>query len=225
MMTTFRRFSGLVAAIAAITMANKAHGAEFKVSSATFQPTDGSISIAVHLDNNSNAVLSLAAFSFQLQVSGTGTGRVEFDSTTQPNSLTDPNYIFFGNSAAQTTPSTPWALNSVSGGVNNDFVFTDTTDDTLNVNVAANASKLLANIILKPASGAAAPQSGDVYTLAFVSAGTSIFDDTLNSISFTTGTGTLTVPIPAPEPSTFSMASVAVVMLLMKLCPKRKRWV
>ena len=221
-MKKMRGMCGLLAVVA-IMFANMARAAEFKVSSATFQPTDGSIAIAVSLDNNSSSVLSLAAFSFQLQVSGTGAGRVEFDSTTQPNSLTDPNYIFFGNSAAQTTPSTPWAVNSVSGGVNNDFVFTDTTDDTFNVNVAANGSKLLANIILKPASGAAAPQSGDVYTLAFVTAGTSLFDDALNSISFTTGTGTLTAFIPAPEPSTFGMASVAVVMLLMKLWPRKGR--
>jgi len=221
-MSYFRKTGLLLAAILAITTAS-AQAAEFKVSSATFQPTDSSIAIAVQLDNNSGSVLSLAAFSFQLQVSAIGSRRVEFDSSSRPDSLSNSNYIFAGNSAAQNTPTTPWAVNSVSGGVNNDFVFTDTTDDTFNMNVAANSSKLLANIILKPASGAAAPQPGDVYTLTFITAGTSIYDDSLNSISFTTGTGTLTVPIPVPEPSTIGMASLAMVMLFMKLWPRANR--
>jgi len=210
-------------ALAVIMNLATAGAAEFKVSSATFQPTDSSIAIAVQLDNNSGSVLSLAAFSFQLQVSSVGSRRVEFDSSSQPDSLSNSNYIFAGNSAAQNTPTTPWAVNSVSGGVNNDFVFTDTTDDTFNMNVAANSSKLLANIILKPASGAAAPQPGDVYKLTFITAGTSIYDDSLNSISFTTGTGTLTVPIPVPEPSTIGMASLAMIMLFMKLWPRASR--
>ena len=220
-MKNVRRIGSILAAILTLSTIS-APAAEFKVSSATFQPTDSSIAIAVNLENNSSAVLSLAAFSFQLHVSsGSGT-RVEFDSASQPNSLTDSNYIFFGNSAAQNTPTTPWTVNSASGVVNNEFVFTDTTDDTFNVNIAANASKLLANIILKPASGSAAPQPGDVYTLAFITAGTSLYDDALNSISFTTGTGTLSVPVPAPEPSTYGMASVAVIMLVMKLWPRIK---
>lgn len=222
-MRTLQRQTHLLAVLAACWATMSTQAAEFKVSSATFQPADSTIAIAVSLDNNSGSVLGLAAFSFQLQVSGTGTGRVAFDSTTQPDSLTNANYIFFGNSAAQNTPSTPWAVNSVSGGVNNELLFTDTTDDTFNVNVAANTTKLLANIILKPATGSNAPQPGDVYTLAFITAGTSLYDDALSPISFTTGTGTLTVPIPVPEPSTLGMATVAAVMVWMKLWPRARK--
>lgn len=187
------------------------HAAEMQVSSATFNPNDSSISVSVTLLNNSSNQLSLAAFSFELQVSPVSPRSVEFDASTQPDSLTNNNYVFFGNSAAANTPTTPWSVNSIGGGVNNGFVFSDTTDTTFNVNVAANTSKLLANILMVPGSGSAKPQAGDSFTLSFVSAGTSIFDENLNPIAFTTGTGTLTVPV--PEPSSYAMAGLGFAII------------
>ena len=179
---------------------------DFAVSSATFQPNDNSISLSVTLSNPGSTSINLAAFSFELAVTPVSPRRVEFDAVSQPDSLSNSNYIFYGNSADYTTPLTPWSVKSTGGGVNNDFVFSDTTDNTLNMTVPANSSKLLANIRLKPGSGSVRPQSGDVYTLSFISAGTSIFDENLNPVSFTTGTGTLSVPV--PEPSTYILAII-----------------
>lgn len=218
-MKNVQRFGSLLGTILTLSVVS-ASSAEFKVSSATFQPTDNTIAISVNLENNSSSILSLAAFSFQLQVTSVSSTMVEFDTLSQPNTLSNSDYIFTGNSAAQNTPFTPWAVSSVSGKVNNNYVFSDTTDDTFNISIPAGSSKLLANIILKPATGSAAPQSGDVYNLSFITAGTSLFDDTLNSVAFTTGSGTLSVPTSVPEPSTYAMAMVAVLMLLRKLWPK-----
>ena len=193
--------------------------ANISVSSAVFSPTDASISIQVLLENNTASILNLAAFSFELEVTPISPTRVEFDPTSQPDSLTDPNYVFYGNSSDQTTPTTPWAVKSTNGGVNNDFVFSDITDNTLNMSVAANSSKLLANIRLVLGSGAARPQSGDIFTLSFVAAGTSIIDENLAPVTFTTGTGTLTAAV--PEPSTYALALAG--SLVMGTLARRRR--
>lgn len=203
-----RNFSILLSTACLLVAAASGRAANISVSSAVFSPTDSSISVQVLLENNTSSVLNLAAFSFELEVTPVSPRRVEFDASSQPDSLTNANYVFFGNSADQTTPTTPWAVNSTGSGVNNDFVFSDTTDNTLNMSVPANSSKLLANIRLVPGSGAARPQSGDVFTLSFVSAGTSIIDENLASVTFTTGTGTLTATA-VPEPSTYALALIS----------------
>lgn len=195
--------------------------ANLSVSSAVFDPSAGSINIQVMLENNSGTVLNLAAFSFELEVTPVSPRRVEFDTTGQPITLTDPNYVFFGNSADQTTPTTPWAVNSTGSGVNNDFVFSDTTDNTLNMTVGANSSALLANIRLVPGTGSASPQAGDVFTLSFVAAGTSIIDENLANVTFTTGTGTLTATA-VPEPSTYALALVGLGILAAMKKQQRK---
>lgn len=195
--------------------------AEFTVSSASFQPNDSSISISVMLSNPSSASINLAAFSFELTVTPISPRRVEFDPLSQPNSLGDSNYIFFGNSSSLNTPLTPWSVKSTGGGVNNTIVFSDSTDTTSNVSLAANSSKLLANLNLVPGTGLNRPQAGDVYQLSFLSNGTSIFDENLNPISFTTGSGSLTVPV--PEPSSYMMVTLAFCVLLLKLRFKARK--
>jgi len=200
------KFSAIISTACLLIGFSVSRAANISVSSAVFSPTDSSISVQVLLENNTSSVLNLAAFSFELEVTPVSPRRVEFDAISQPDSLTNANYVFFGNSADQTTPTTPWAVNSTGSGVNNDFVFSDTTDNTLNMSVAANSSKLLANIRLVPGSGAARPQSGDVFTLSFVAAGTSIIDENLAPVTFTTGTGTLTAAV--PEPSTYALALI-----------------
>lgn len=209
-----------ILSLACLFMGNSSSRAAYlSVSSAVFIPTDASINIQVLLENNSSSILNLAAFSFELEVTPISTRRVEFNASSQPDSLTDPNYVFFGNSSDQTTPTTPWAVNSTGTGVNNDFVFSDTTDNTLNMSVAVNSSKLLANIRLVPGSGAARPQAGDIFTLSFVAAGTSIIDENLATVTFTTGTGTLIAAV--PEPSSYAL--VLVGSMVMGWLKRRRR--
>lgn len=185
--------------------------AELQISSTTFNPNDSSISVSVKLTNNSSNLLTLAAFSIELQITPVSPRRVEFNASSQPETLTNSEYIFYGNSSAYMTSTTPWAVNSSGSGLNNDFVFSDVTDNTLNMNVPANGTKLLANIRLVPGTGIAQPLPGDLFTLTFISAGTSIFDENLVSVPFTLGTGSLSVPV--PEPTTYAMAGISLAAL------------
>ena len=100
-----------ILSLACLFMGNSSSRAAYlSVSSAVFIPTDASINIQVLLENNSSSILNLAAFSFELEVTPISTRRVEFNASSQPDSLTDPNYVFFGNSSDQTTPTTPLSL-------------------------------------------------------------------------------------------------------------------
>lgn len=198
--------------ILALNLIQQCHASNVFIGSASFQPTDSLISISVILENNSASILNLAAFSFELQLTPLIPRRVEFDSVSQPDSLNNGNYIFAGNSAAQVDSTIPWAVNSLIGGVNNDFTFTDTTNDTLNMSLAPNQTKLLANIWLKPGKGSFTPQPGDVFTLTIVSAGTSLFDESLNPIGFTSNSGTLSVPVPEPSSIILSLIAIGIGM-------------
>lgn len=206
-----KRFTQILGVLA-LHLIQQCHASNIIISSATFQPTDSLINISVMLENNSASILNLAAFSFELQLTPVTPRRVEFVSASQPDSLNNVNYIFAGNSAAQVDTTTPWAVNSLIGGLNNDFTFTDTTNDTLNMSLAANQTKLLANIWLKPGTGSFTPQPGDVFTLTIVSAGTSLFDESLNPIGFTSNSGTLSVPVPEPSSMVLSLIAIGIGM-------------
>lgn len=186
--------------------------ADVQIGSAVFSPADGSFDISVMLNNNSASALNLATFSLQLSITPTGPGRVEFDPNTQPNTLTNPNYIFLGNSAAGSDPFTPWSVSSTSSGTNNEFTFTDLTSDTLNVSLAAGAVKLLADIRMTPGTGSFTPQPGSQYVISVVPNGTSFYDELLNPIAFTSTSGTLSVPV--PEPSTYVMVVIGTGVLI-----------
>lgn len=206
-----KRFTQILG-VMVLHLIQQCHASNIIISSATFQPTDSLINISVMLENNSASILNLAAFSFELQLTPLTPGRVEFNSISQPDSLNNANYIFAGNSAAQVDSTIPWAVNSLLGGVSNDFTFTDTTNDTLNMSLAANQTKLLANIWLKPGTGSFTPQPGDVFTLTIVSSGTSFYDESLNPIGFTSTSGTLAVPVPEPSSIILSLISIGIAV-------------
>lgn len=221
---TIRTLTASLLAFALIGL-GQAEAALITVSSGTFDQGDGSILVTVRLDNDSASALQLAAFSLDLNVTSVSSRRVEFDPTSQPATLTASTYVFYGNSAAESGSVVPWTVASVSGGVNNAFTFTDTTDDTLDVSLAPFASRLLANIRLKPGAGAAAPLPGDVFTIDFVLAGTSIYDQNLDPVAFTTQAGTLTVlpsSNPVPEPATLGMACLALLGFAVRTRVRRR---
>lgn len=214
--------SFIVVCLCGFCFNSELQSATIQISSAVFNPANGSFDISVNLENDSMSVLNLATFSLQLSISPTGPERVEFDPNTQPNSLVNSNYIFFGNSAAEDDPFTPWNVSSNGSGTNNEFTFTDLTSDTLNVTLAAGEIKLLADIRMNPGIGSFAPQPGSQFLVSVVSGGTSFYDELLNPVSFSSSPGTLSVAV--PEPSTYALITTgAVIMVLRKRVSRKNR--
>jgi len=204
-----------------VMMPGTASGVDLTISSSTFAPGDNLITLAVQVTNPSGSAVGLAAFSLQLEVTPTGPRRMEFDSGSQPQTLTDPDYVFYSDSAAQTGAITPWSISN-GAGVNAEYTFTDTTKSTNDIVLGANESRLLALVQLKPGAGAATPILGDQFQVSFMNAGTSLVDATLSLVPFTTGFGTITV---VPEPGTRVLGTISVAATLTLGNRRRKHYV
>lgn len=161
--------------------------------------------LAVRIVNSTGSAVNLAAFSVKLEIDPVLPRYVEFDATTQPDTLTDPAYVFSGNSAALTDATTPWTV-TATGGIDNLYTFADTTSDGNDMTLAAGASKILANFRIL--QGTATP--GDIFSIRIVALGTELTDANFGTISFTPFDGSLTV---VPEPSTLILSGLSALAL------------
>ena len=137
-------------------------------------------------------------------------GRLEFATTKggnpnspldQPSGFTQSNYIFFGNSASQSTPFS-FANVGTSSVPNDNYIAGDSTNDGKNV-VVGSANVLLAQVIVTT-RGHAPPGPRDTFTIAAQSGLNDTFfqDAAGNDVKFNTGFSTTafitTSAVPAP---------------------------
>ncbi len=144
----------------------------------------------------------LATFGFAFRITPSGPGGLDFLNPQSDVELTDPAYVFVGNSANFVTSS---PLGSVSG---DSYAGGDGTFDGNAVRVTT--PKLLVRLDLTAAAGSA----GQRFTISLVNSPASTFfkDALFDDVSYTSVAGTVTVaPAAVPEPSTLASAASALL--------------
>jgi len=185
------------------------------VESKSFDVGTSTFTLLATVRNNSGADVTLTSFNLLLNLSPTSPHALLFDAATQPDTLGDSNYLFFGNSDSADNSLTPWAVRD-SVGTADEYSFADvfSTTDALLPN---GATRLLAKFQVTLGTGAAAPVAGDVFTVT-VGSTTLFVTDTgseLVEVAYSTVAGTLTATAgPAvPEPGTLLLAGCGLVAL------------
>lgn len=176
------------------------------VESTSIDVNDPFKDISVTLFNPKLNDVNIAAFSVNLKITPVSPRYVEFDANTQPDTLGQNAYIFFGNSAAVQDATTPWNVVS-QAGVNDVYTFVDTTADTLNMPLGAGQTRLLAKVRLKPGTSIA----GDVFGIGIVPVGTGLIDADFATVDFAGFAAVLTV---VPEPHSIALGMISGVTLV-----------
>ena len=160
-------------------------------------------------------------------------GRLEFATTQggnpnssvdQPSGFTQSNYIFFGNSASQSTPF-PFAHVGTSSVPNDNYIAGDSTSDGYYVSIGS-ANVLLAQVIITT-RGQAPPGPRDTFTIAAqTGSGDNFFSDANgNDVKFNAGYSTTVSITPAvittPEPATIILLGIGMVALVVQHRPRR----
>lgn len=192
---------------APIDRQNKASGSAVALS-LTLQPgQDGLLNVNITSNNND----SLAGFLVSYQINAPG---LEFFTVApgQPDDLqlTNPNYVFFGNSSAVNSNTPAGTITSVN--FNNDaYSGLDTTWDSTGVVIPSSAGVGTLLTTLHVVATRAVP--GDRFTIS-VDPTQSFFDDAnYNSIMFTSWSGEVVIPTTStvPEPGTLLLAISGIV--------------
>jgi hypothetical protein len=151
---------------------------------------------------------------FQFLITTTGPTRLSFAAVQPDSQLTDPDYIFYGDSLAHDTMS---PVGTVSGTNVPGDTFTGLDFTTDGADVTLTGSRLLARLAVTAAT-AFPPVSGNLFTVSLVplaNASPSLSDQTLftdtaltHLIPYTSQSGTVTISaVSAPEPSGLVLAA------------------
>ena len=149
---------------------------------------------------------ALSTFGFAFRITPSGPGGLNFSNPQSDAELTDPTYVFVGNSANFVTTS---PLGSVSG---DDYTGGDGTFDGSAVTVTT--PRLLVRLDLAAAAGSA----GQSFTISLVNPSTSTFfrDANFNDVPFSSVAGTVRitpVAVAVPEPGTLASALMGTAAL------------
>ncbi len=223
-------FFKLSAALVLLLFANTARALVIDVN-VTVDPTfsvqaGGTGLLPVFISSNNSSELASFNFQFLIQQAGVTTTQLAFDtasldpsSTASTQTLTDPKYVFVGQSSDQgvfsqfsNITNTSYVNDTISGGdaITSGFV-------TL---PSSTTSTLLTYLPLTTATGAP-PSAGDSFTVSLVPSGAtsglsglnSTFQDSSNNyFTFGSSPGTVTITA-APEPASWVMAVMALAGL------------
>ncbi|HEX8203165.1 MAG TPA: PEP-CTERM sorting domain-containing protein [Isosphaeraceae bacterium] len=176
------------------------------ISSGTIRPGEtGSIDVTIRSTGSD----PLTAFSFQFVITPASPRRLEFRDPQAGTQLTDPNYVFFGNSSTPTGAQIG-NVSSVTPGINNVFSGGDDTANLADVTVTM-APRLLARLDLAATTALA----GDAFAISLTpSAPQTRFDSNATfagttGLPFTSTPGTVTIGAPVvPEPASLALLAV-----------------
>jgi hypothetical protein len=192
----------LVLSLLGFTLSSTAIGAiTLSVSDVTLAPgASGSVDVTIESDN---IVLDdpLQFFDVSYLITTLGVTRLEFVDPQPEAYLTDPDYVFAGDSFAALFP--PAGAVSLTTVPNDTYLVSDFTDSLMDVNVTS--PKLLARLHVTAAT-ALPPQPGDMFS---ISPTVNFLTDSLgNDIPFAVNSGTVTISQTQsviPEPSTLAV--------------------
>jgi hypothetical protein len=174
----------------------------------------GFVDVLIHSDD----VLDgdpLQNFGFEFRITTAEPTRLEFVNPQSDPQLTDPNYVFFGDSLAEMIGVGPPILPP-----NTTFIGGDSTDSFADVTVLTT-DKLLARLQLTAMMDLdLPPEVGDTFTISLEPSVNTFFNDSLiNPISFSSTPGTVTIGPAAtvvPEPGALALFALGSVLLLAK---------
>lgn len=149
-------------------------------------------------------------FNFEFRISTAGVTHLEFMSPQPDPQLTDPGYVFFGDSLAQNA-SLPVGNVFTVVTPNDTFIGGDTKDSPGDVLVTNN--KLLARLEVTAAT-VLPPITGNTFSIQLVPSDNTFFADSdFNFIAFSSSPGTVTIGSTAiPEPGSFVLVALAGVL-------------
>jgi hypothetical protein len=142
----------------------------------------------------------LDTFGGEFQISTLGGTQLEFVSPPTDTQLSDPGYLFAGDSAAALI-GPPAGIVQSNGSNNNTYLGGDGTLSGNGVAVPGVATLLLH--LLVTASTASPPQAGDVFTISLIPGPSTFFvDPSFSSIPVISNPGTVTITASTvPEPT------------------------
>jgi hypothetical protein len=150
----------------------------------------------------------LSDFGFEFLITTTGVTRLEFVDPQPDPQLTNPDYVFFGNSLAETL-SLPVGNVGTTVVPKDTFIGTDGTADATNVTLTM--SKLLVQLQVTAAT-TLPPVPGDTFIISLEPQGSpfsffSFFNDQdqLQDVPFMVTPGTVTIGAAIPEPGSLSL--------------------
>lgn len=162
----------------------------------------GTVDVLIASDSPSGDLVSFLGFEFR--VSTGGPTRLEFVNPQSDLQLTDPNYLFAGDSLAAAFP--PVGLVSTTIVPNDTIIGGDATFSGNEINVGSTPV-LLARLELT-AGTVLPPIPGDTFIIDLVPGALTFFqDNTFTNVQFSSTSGTVTIVI--PEPSSAMLAIVA----------------
>jgi hypothetical protein len=167
--------------------------------------------VDVTISGASNS-LALAGYQFLITPNSPTTSQLAFLNPQSDSALTNPDYVFAGNSSDQKLGV---AMGNVTSTNYTDDTFTGGDQTADGSNVLVSASKLLLTLDLTTKT-AVPPMIGDSFTLTLVndSRFTFFHDSSGTSIPFTSTPGTITIISGSvPEPSSLAIAISGVLML------------
>jgi len=169
------------------------------VSDVTLSPgTTGFVDVTISSDQPAGDLLS--TFGFEFRITTTGATRLEFFSPQPDPQLSDPGYVFFGNSFAATN-ALPIGNVLTTLVPNDTFSGGDSESNFADVNITS--SKLLARLLITTMT-TLPPAVSDTFQVSLEPTNTFFFDSNFNAISFSTIPGTVAIQQPAtivPEPT------------------------
>ena len=166
----------------------------------------GTVDVMIASDTPSGDLLSFLGFEFRITTGGPT--RLDFVDPQSDFQLTDPNYLFAGDSLAAAFP--PVGLVSTTIVPNDTIIGGDATFSGNEINVGA--TPLLLARLEFTASIALPPIPGDTFTIDLESSVLTFFqDNTFTDLSFSSTSGTVTIVI--PEPSSAMLAIVALTAI------------
>jgi hypothetical protein len=149
----------------------------------------------------------LSAFGVALQITGPGPTRLSFVSPQPDGELTDPRYVFFGNSAAQAL-GVPVGVVTTGAVPGDTFVGGDSTFPPSEATVSGDGLLLRLEVT---ADTALPPVVGDTFTVSLLGGPGTFFESspgTLASYASTPGTVVVANTAAVPAPGTLVLAGV-----------------
>ena len=185
-------------------------------------PANGTGEVAVTVTGAGDSI-NLVGYEFRISPTGGATSQLQFLDESE-SFLSDPNYVFTGNSAAA-NDGTPSSVGTVSTSTlpSDTFIGGDGSNDFADVPVSG--SKLLVKLAVKHIVGPADPLTtiGHQFAISLVpfdgdsaafgggTSNTGFLNSSLAGVPYTSQTGTITVVV--PEPASVVSITIAVCAL------------
>lgn len=192
----------------------------------------GFVDVRIRSDQAGGEPLSAFGVEFLIAPIGPIGTRLEFVVPQPDPQLSDPGYVFFGNSFAEDFAVPIGAVDSFFS-FHDRFIGGDSTADSLDMTIFPsddgdpNTDMLLARLQIT-AITALPPVAGDAFALSLVAGpNTTFLDSSLNEIAFSSTAGTVTIsaaPRAVPEPSALAVFAGGAIALFFGHRLRRIRW-